>query len=114
MSTATNTDGLTFKARWARRAVREKLSAEINALERGLSQWTPDNLPPDPSYDDDKKTDGEDDTPPRSWMETKNTSTNLFDQAFFIDNTLTTLDGETAKYIKRTDGFIVVHKLSGL
>ncbi|KAI1347102.1 hypothetical protein F5Y01DRAFT_319067 [Xylaria sp. FL0043] len=49
MSTAINTDGLTFKARWARRAVREKLSAEINALERGLSQWTPDNLPPDPS-----------------------------------------------------------------
>ncbi|KAI0810085.1 hypothetical protein GGR55DRAFT_695878 [Xylaria sp. FL0064] len=66
MSTATNTDGLTFKARWARRAVREKLSAEINALERGLSQWTPDNLPPDPSYDEDKRTDGEDDTPPRS------------------------------------------------
>ncbi|KAI0431653.1 hypothetical protein F5Y09DRAFT_185854 [Xylaria sp. FL1042] len=35
-------------------------------------------------------------------------------QAQFVDNTLTTLDGETAKYIKRTDEFVVVRKPSGL
>ncbi|GAW16233.1 hypothetical protein ANO14919_056560 [Xylariales sp. No.14919] len=34
--------------------------------------------------------------------------------AQFADDTLATLDGETAKYIKRTDEFIVVRKPSGL
>lgn len=32
--------------------------------------------------------------------------------AHFVDGTLASVDGETAKYIRRTDDFVVVHKAS--
>lgn len=50
-----------FKSRWARRLIREKLSAEINALAQrdsavpipvlGYGPCTPHQLPPDPNYE---------------------------------------------------------------
>ncbi|KAJ2998885.1 hypothetical protein NUW58_g190 [Xylaria curta] len=64
----TTTD-LSFKARWAQRLVREKLCAEINALQpppkSGPLQLTPDTLPPDQNYEGNQTTGDGDYTPPR-------------------------------------------------
>ncbi|KAI0447287.1 hypothetical protein F4803DRAFT_364707 [Xylaria telfairii] len=80
MATTTTTD-LTFRGCWARRLVREKLSAEINALQNdpefdnirvglpttpGTVKWTHDKLPPDPTQDfDGPRMGGGDPTTPR-------------------------------------------------
>ncbi|KAI0894616.1 FAD/NAD(P)-binding domain-containing protein [Annulohypoxylon nitens] len=71
----------TIKARWAQRLVREKIAAELNALQQkqrngevgaipqlpdlGNLKWDFRNLPPDPDYEDGKKKVGDGETPPR-------------------------------------------------
>ncbi|KAI0380166.1 FAD/NAD(P)-binding domain-containing protein [Hypomontagnella monticulosa] len=65
----------TVKARWGQQLVREKLSAEINILQRKRilrelplptsGQWTPHELPSDPSHKDGKWKSGDEPPPPR-------------------------------------------------